>query len=181
MKRYLFDSNVFMEGSDVHYRHAFCQLFWDWILAGHQAGVFFSIDKVKKEIMARQDNNDPLKVWAQQPALSGFFLDSINDALKNVGDLSAMARDPSLRYNKSTIKYKESAISPFVKGHLADIWLIAYAAKHTDFVIVTREVPAPLGTNAIKIPDAAEWVNVTVTQPFPVIARHAINNFTFCP
>ena len=48
--QYLIDSNVFIQAKNLHYRFEFCQGFWDWLIEAHQAGIIFSIQKVKKEL-----------------------------------------------------------------------------------------------------------------------------------
>jgi hypothetical protein len=76
-KPYLLDANVFLEAGNRYYKHSFCQGFWGWIEAGHQAGQFFSVDKVRRELV-NFDKNDPVRQWAEQ-APSSFFLPDLND------------------------------------------------------------------------------------------------------
>lgn len=69
--RYLFDSDVLIASARLHYAPAYCQLFWDWLSAGHKAGLFFSIDKVKGELLDGQQ--DPLNQWVALPEHKKFF------------------------------------------------------------------------------------------------------------
>ncbi|HEB78152.1 MAG TPA: DUF4411 family protein, partial [Methylothermaceae bacterium] len=60
--RYLLDANVFMASNNLHYGLDFCPAFWDWLIDRNQAGQVFSIDKVKDEIEA---GDDELSEWAK--------------------------------------------------------------------------------------------------------------------
>lgn len=67
---YLLDSNVFMQAKNLHYGFDFCPAFWDWIDARATERVVLSIDKVRDELIA---GDDQLSEWAE--ARSGeFFL-----------------------------------------------------------------------------------------------------------
>ena len=47
---YLLDANVFIQAKNLHYGFDFCPAFWDWLLAGNNAGNVFSIEKVGDEV-----------------------------------------------------------------------------------------------------------------------------------
>jgi len=68
-QRYIIDTNVFIQGKNFHYDFGFCTGFWDWIRVGFDAGLFFSIDKVRRELMAGHAT-DPL---TQRPCPRHFF------------------------------------------------------------------------------------------------------------
>ena len=69
MTTYLLDSNIFIQAKNLHYGFDFCPAFWDWIDAAHAAGTVCSIDSVRAELDA---GNDDLATWARQRP-SGFF------------------------------------------------------------------------------------------------------------
>ena len=69
--RYLFDSDVLIGAARLHYSPMFCEAFWAWIVAGHKAGYFYSIDKVKDELL--DGDEDPLQEWSKQAELADFF------------------------------------------------------------------------------------------------------------
>lgn len=171
--RYLFDSDVLITSGKLHYGHAYCQSFWEWIAAGHQNDRFHSIDLVKKEVLAGLNKGDPFYKWITQPALTPFFRNpgTVDDL---VGKLTTMA-------HSSPNKFTHAAIKKFTDTAKADIWLIAYAARHKNFVIVTYEESAPDGKKEIKLPDAAQWLGVKTVKLVDVLNRYAINNFTFRP
>jgi hypothetical protein len=67
---YLLDANVFIQAKNLHYGFDFCPAFWDWIDKAHDKGAVYSVDSVRTELIA---GNDDLAAWANQRA-GGFFL-----------------------------------------------------------------------------------------------------------
>lgn len=169
--RYLFDSDVLISSARLHYHPKFCEAFWDWIAAGHKAGIFYSIDKVRDELL--NGDEDPLSGWAESPLLRDFFQKSIA-SLPYWGPLTAHANDPKRHY-------KESAKSKFLNADKADAWLISHAAHYKDFTIITNEVSQPESKREIKLPDASKWLGVPTTTIHPVLHRFAKANFTYSP
>ncbi len=53
---YLLDSNVLITAKRVHYGLDFCPGFWDWIVAQHEAGQVYSIERVFDELKDQQDD-----------------------------------------------------------------------------------------------------------------------------
>ncbi len=166
--RYLFDSDVLITSARLHYSPSYCQAFWDWLTAGHQAGIFFSIDKVKEELLDGDD--DPLSQWIDTERLKDFFQTS----LPSIGQwkvLSAFANDP-------VRNYKTSAKNKFLDVDKADAWLISHSAHNGDFVIVTNEVSRPEAKADIKLPDAAAWLGVKTIKLHDLLNKYAGHNFT---
>lgn len=169
--RYLFDSDVLIASARFHYSPAYCQIFWDWLAAGHKAGLFYSIDKVKNELL--DGDKDPLNEWAGSDGLANFFQASLS-ALPQWKKISGFALDP--------IKgFTSAAKSKFLDAEKADAWLIAHAAQNGNFVIVTNEVSAPNSKADIKLPDAAAWLGVKTVKLYDILQIHAGHNFTFKP
>lgn len=170
--RYLFDTNVLITAKNFHYSPGFCPEFWDWIVAGHKAGLLFSIDKVRDELL-NGNKEDPLYAWARSETLGGFFLNS-KLATAKWAQLSQWANDPKRGYF-------EAAKAKFLDEGSADAWLIAVAAHEGDFRIITNEVPAPEAKRDIKIPDAAAALGVITIALHEVLAMHALPGFKFKP
>ena len=166
--RYLFDSDVLIASARLHYSPAYCQAFWDWLTAGHKANLFFSIDKVKDELMVGK--TDPLSAWAQAPAMNGFFLPS-DSAIGQWKGLTNFATNPAKQFT-------DGAQKKFLAEDKADAWLIAYAADTGNYVIVTNEVSAPLSKAEIKLPDAAAALQVKSVKLFDIMKLHAGHNFS---
>lgn len=53
---YLLDANVFIAAKNLHYGFDFCPAFWDWLHLAHQQGNVYSIEKVRDELRAGQDD-----------------------------------------------------------------------------------------------------------------------------
>ena len=167
---YLFDSDVLITAKNIHYKPGFCPEFWDWIVAGHKSALFFSIDKVKDELL-NGSKKDVLYGWAQSPDLSGFFLESAHSITKWT-QLSQWANDPQR-------KYIEDAKQKFLNPDSADAWLVAVAANSGKYTIVTNEVPAPESKRDIKLPDAAASLNVKCASLHELLSAHANPGFKF--
>ena len=170
--KFLFDSDVLITAKNLHYPPAVVPEFWDWIEAGHKAGYFYSIDKVKKELL-NGGQSDPLYSWAQKSSLNTYFLDSKPAAAK-WRELSAWATDPAR-------PYLPAAQAKFLDAESADAWLVAYAAMAGDYTIMTNEVAAPESKHTIKIPDAALALGVMTIKLPGLFAVHAAAHFKFKP
>jgi hypothetical protein len=167
--RYLFDSDVLISSARLHYHPAYCEAFWAWLTAGYHAGVFFSIDKVKGELL--DGDEDPLHKWANSDALKGFFQPSLA-SLPLWKKLSVEANDP-------VRDFKMAARTKFLNAEKADAWLIAHAAHNKDFTIVTNEASSPFSKREIKLPDASAWLKIPTTTIHPVLHKFAKANFAF--
>ena len=168
--RYLFDADVLISAKNFHYNPGFCPEFWEWIVVGHSAGLLFSIDKVRDELL-NGSKDDPLYAWARSAPLEGFFLNS-KPATAKWRLLSQWANDPKRGYF-------EAAKAKFLDDESADAWLIAVAAEEGDFRIITNEVPAPESKRDIKLPDAAAALDVKTIALHEVLAPHAGPGFKF--
>lgn len=67
---YLLDSNVFIQAKNLHYGFDFCPGFWDWMVQSNSEGKVFSIEKVKEELFA---GDDELTGWAKVQGDSFFW------------------------------------------------------------------------------------------------------------
>ncbi|MEO6422367.1 MAG: DUF4411 family protein [Candidatus Nitrotoga sp.] len=169
-ERYLIDSDVLITSKNLYYRPDFCQAFWDWIVSGHKAGMLFSVDKVRIELLAGK-KKDRLYAWAQMPELKSFFLPSAAGGPK-WKELAKWA---------TTQHYLAAAQAKFLRVESADAWLIAYAAAQGNYVIVTNEVSAPMSQTEIKLPDASTVLNVKTISMFDLLQKAAHKTFIFKP
>lgn len=81
---YLLDANIFIQAKNLHYGFDFCPAFWDWLELNNAQKKVFSIEKVKDEIDA---GNDELAEWADQQG-SKFFLKPDSKMLSAFGTVS---------------------------------------------------------------------------------------------
>ena len=172
-KKYLFDSDGLITARTRCYQPAFGEAFWSWLDAGHAAGNFFSVDKVREELLAGNQQPSPFKMWVDRPELATFFAESASSIAK-WGVLSAWA-------NAADRKYSQAAKNKFLHPDSADAWLIAKAAQLTGFKVVTLEVPSPESVNVIKLPDAATALGVETISLWDCLGLHAGANFKFVP
>ena len=166
--RYLLDTDVLGTSKRIHYHPDFCQLFWDWVDAGHNGGTFYSVDKVQDELLGGNEK-DLLHQWCKRPDLANFFLPT-KQATAKWGELANWVK---------TKQYLPAALAKFLAVKSADAWLIAYAALSPGWTIVTNEVAAPDAKKDIKLPDAAAALGVKTMNLSQLLKAHAKANFTY--
>jgi hypothetical protein len=166
--QYLLDTDVLVASKRIHYHPDFCQLFWDWVDAGHAHGAFYSVDKVRDELLSG-DETDLLQHWCKRPDLADFFLPT-KQATAKWGELANWAKSK---------QYLPAALAKFLALKSADAWLIAYAASFPGWTIVTNEVAAPAAKRDIKLPDAAAALGVRTINLPQLLRLYAKANFTY--
>lgn len=150
---YLLDANIFIQAKKLHYGFDFCPAFWDWLDTKNADGSVYSIEKVRDELLA---GNDDLSTWAQGRG-AGFFLPPDNATSLSLAAVSTWA---------SSGNYEAAAVSTFLQTG-ADYYLVAQAhALH--HVVVSHEIPSN-STRRIKIPDACLGVSVKVMSPYEML------------
>ncbi|MEF3083191.1 DUF4411 family protein [Luteimonas sp. SMYT11W] len=169
--RYIVDANVFVQGKNFHYDFSFCRGFWDWIEIGHEAGVIFSIRKVRDELL-RGKKGDAAREWALAMPDS-FFLD-------DVADLAVMKEYANvIQWAASNQHYKPQAKNDFADANRADAFLLACAKVH-GYCIVTQEHHNPEKKVSIPIPTAAIALgNIPTRTIFETLRKHAVPTFMF--
>ncbi len=166
--RYLIDSNVFIQAKNFHYRFGFCQGFWEWLTEAHQAGLVFSIDKVRKELNNGK-KDDPVRNWIDELP-DTFFIDDITDSdvIKHYSKI--------MNWVATDTHYTPQAKAEFANADVADAFLVA-AAKAGNFTIVTHEISNPNRKNRVMLPDAAKSFNVSSIMIYDLLSQHATGNF----
>ena len=151
---YLLDANVFITAKNLHYGLDFCPGFWDWLIEANKTGKVFSIEKVRDEIEA---GDDELAEWVSSLD-EGFFLKPDAGTLQAMGEVSNWVTSNG---------YTPSAQNTFFQT--ADYWLIAQALAG-GFVVVTHEKPANT-LNRVKIPNVCVGLGIKVMTPFEMLRR----------
>ena len=165
MTRYLLDSNIFIQSSFLEYRFSFCGGFWDLLKTLHTAGKVFSIRAVKEELTKK---DDPLSQWIK--ALPNeFFHDERTQAAQTY--YKAL-----MNWAVTNPQFTETARTKFASEH-ADPWLVSYAAAN-DMKIVTHERYDQNIKKSVKIPNAAEYVNVECINLYDFLELISENNFS---
>jgi Domain of unknown function (DUF4411) len=151
---FLLDSNVFIEGWKRHYAPDICPGFWDWIAKQESAGTILSIERVREEILRRED---PLAEWVTSRSRA-FFASVDGGVLPHLATLAQWAQAQ---------QYRPDAVAEFLDS--ADYYLIAtaMASNHT---VVTHERPSD-GRRKVKIPEPCIAHNIPYVDPFVMLRR----------
>lgn len=152
-RRYLLDADSFITSHKGPYRLAVCPGYWEWLETAHANGVVFSIDKVRAELLKR---DDWLSAWtAARP--DGFFLPANPDLSPSRAALSTWAYGAH---------YTQQAVDKFFRK--ADYDLVA-RAHQGGFIVVTHEVRDPTATGRVKVPDACDHLQVPCLNPYQML------------
>lgn len=151
---YLLDANIFIEAKNRYYGFDFCPAFWDWILRAHKQGKVFSVDKVKWEIDAIDDE---LKQWASQID-SNFFLPATEAFIEHLGKVEDWITREG---------FEPSARQVFMEK--ADPYLIGYALSQ-NATIVTHEISTD-SKKKIKIPSMCADLGIKSINTFELLRK----------
>ncbi len=149
---YLLDTNVFIQAKNLHYGFDFCPGFWDWLDYANRNGILYSIERVKDELIA---GNDELAEWAKQRD-TNFFLPPDPTVITAFGEVSEWITGQS---------YDQAAINTFLQD--PDYYLVAHALAH-NFIVVTHEVPANT-RKKVKIPNVCIGLGIRHMTPFEML------------
>lgn len=150
---FILDSNVFIEAKNRYYGFDFAPGFWDWLECTQQQSQICSLEAVRKELEARQDE---LSKWAVR-----------NKPLFRKLDQKSAGVFPALTSWAKGQNYSQSAIAKFANNY-ADYELIAYAKAHP-LVLGTHDKSGPNSRTSIKIPDACRAMGVKVVDTFQML------------
>ena len=168
MTKYLIDANVFIQAKNLYYRFDFCEAFWKWVQKAHDAGLVFSIQKVRKELIGG-NKTDPVRLWMEKLP-DDFFLDDVAD--KAVMQEYAKV----MQWAGFNAHYTPQAKAEFARPNVADAFLIAAARQHK-YQIVTQEQSNPAAKKKIYLPDAAHANGVRTVYVYDMLSQHAEDTF----
>ena len=150
---YLVDSNVFIEAKNRYYGFDIAPGFWDWLDGTHAAATACSIEPVRVELVA---GDDELATWA---AARGPYFRPIDGA--------STRQFPLLTEWANSQGFTPGAIAAFTST-AADYYLVAYAKAHGD-TVVTLEKSHPESRKKIFIPDACLALGVPCVDTFAMM------------
>ncbi len=154
-KKYVLDSNVFVEAFQRYYAFDLVPRFWDCLLEQNEAGHLYSIDRVKTEL---DKGKDALTDWATDIFCDAFESTDDPDTIKVYADIMSWA-------------YAERQYTDAARAKLAscaDGWLVAYASVY-DLTVVTHEEYAPEAKANIKIPNICKAFSVDYANTFEML------------
>jgi hypothetical protein len=170
-KKFLLDSNVFIQAKNLHYRFDFCEAFWLWIKQGHAGKILFSIDKVFQELK-QGSKEDLVRKWALEMPPE-FFLPDMKDG----GVMKAYAK--LIKWVHESDHYRDAAKKEFADSSNADAFLLA-VAYNSGYTIVTHEKYNKDTQKKVPIPNIAKEFDIEYIDTFDLLSKHACDTFNFC-
>ena len=165
---YLLDANILITAARDFYNFDFGNNFWDFLVRKAEYNRINSIDKVYDEIIG---GNDRLKEWAKTDFFEHFLDTTEAEVLNNYSELMEWVK-------KQKGKYNPDAIDDFREEGNADPWLIAYAMKNKQrIVIVTFERKVDNIKRKIPIPNVCEEFDIKYCDLYKMLKNL---NFKFC-
>ena len=150
---YLLDANVLIEAKNRYYAFDIAPGFWTWLDRAHAQGLACSIEAVRDELLA---GNDELADWTRQH--SAFFRPLDQATTQHFAPLTAWAKSRN---------FTPAAIAAFT-GNAADYLLVAFAREH-QHTLVTHERPDPNAKARVFIPDACIALGVEYADTFKML------------
>lgn len=157
VRKYLLDTNVFIEAYKRYYSFDFGMQFWDFLVDKAKQGLVASIDRVLDEL---RRTDDPLKQWAEKRFLPFFH--------STQGDCVSEFYKKLVNYVQNSKQYKEEAKMEFMEASNADPWLVAFA-KCNGYIIVTHEVPSPFAKKKVPLPNLCREFDIEFTDTFSML------------
>jgi hypothetical protein len=159
--RYIIDTSVFIQAYRAYYSFSLCPGFWSSLVALHNHGLVFSIDRVLDEICWGYE--DELSIWAKKSMPKTCFLSAAEPAVIGwYAQIQAWAN--------SQPQFTPSARSEFADE--TDAWIVAYAGAR-NMTVVTQEVFSPSIQRKIPIPNIckADAFKVNCLDVFEMLKR----------
>ncbi len=119
-ERYLLETNAFINAKDNYYNPEIIPAFWQWILAGHQQGCFYSIDKVCAEL--KKVKRKTIYANLQLHTLKFFYLQTLMTVLMNMRNYR-FGQIQFGRWVKALTKLTKLMKSLHLKQKLTRFWL----------------------------------------------------------
>lgn len=156
---YLLDANAFIEAKNRWYGFDFCPAYWTWLESMNAAGTVFSIEKIKNEIEAVDDE---LLAWVQTLG-DAFFLQPDEKVMESLTKVNTWAA--------TSTHYDRAAIRTFFD--IADSYLVAHAHAY-GHIVVTQEQKAD-SRKKMKIPNACLELQVEYLDVFRMLRMERAN------
>jgi Domain of unknown function (DUF4411) len=151
---YLMDANTYISAKNQYYGMDFCPAYWDWLDQQFTQGQVASIQLVYDELVKKKDE---LSEWVA----------SHKNHFLSVTDTPTQNKFAEIVQHIYSLPNRNQAnVASFLDG--ADPWLIAKAAT-TGATIVTQEMPVPVDSRKIKIPNICNTFDVQYINSFELL------------
>lgn len=157
---YVLDANVFVQAHRRHYAFEICPGFWDCLIHHHAAARIVSVDRIRAEIGAGDE--DTLEKWVKHTAPKTLFASTATPEV--AANFAAM-----VQWVEATPQFKREAKAQFAQ--VADGWLAAYAQAHPDHVVVTHEEVSPDAKKRVPLPNVCRQFGVAYTDTFAMLKQ----------
>lgn len=150
-RRYILDTNVFIQAKNLWYGFDIAPGFWK-LIEHHGGGKLVSLKCIKDELNQGRAG-DPLVDWVHDRAPAGFFLPHDDAAVS--GEYRAM-----MQWVMANPQFDAAAKAKFAAE--ADCFLAAYAKAHgpANWTVVTQEVYAPEARTKVPLPNVCRQFGV---------------------
>lgn len=155
---YYLDSDVFIAAKNTYYAFSICPGFWKSLIHHHRQGRLFSIDHVRRELLAGRETED-LVQWVKNDVPNEFFRETNEERV-------ITSYQEVMRWIQRNYQYTDDAKAKFATE--ADGWLVAYARVHAG-IVVTNEQPRPNSRSRILLPDVCDHFNVEYHNTFVML------------
>jgi len=165
---FIVDSDVFITAKNAYYAFDICPGFWDSLIALHDAGNVFSLDRIRQELLAGREEED-LVQWVKRDLPDGFFLSTQS------AEVVAAFQEVMLWVQRNP-QYFDNAKAKFATE--ADGSLVAYARVHENIEIVTNEQPSPEARARVLLPHVCNQFDVLYRDTFAMLKSSGVR-YTF--
>lgn len=166
-RRFLLDTNVFVQAHRHYYAFDICPGFWAALLEQHERGRILSLDRVKIEL---DRGKDDLKVWAENTMPKSCFART-----DEPGVVGAFAE--AQNWANSQPQFQVAAKAQFAQA--ADGWLPAYAREH-QFEVVTLEESSATAQKRVPLPNLCIALGVPYVNTFAMLRELGVS-FSWSP
>ena len=157
---YVLDANVFVQAHRHHYAFEICPGFWDCLVHHHQGARIGSIDRIRAEIVAGDE--DALEIWVKTTAPKTLFASTGVPTV--VGNFAAM-----VQWVEAQPQFKREAKDQFAQ--VADGWLAAFAKSRLNHVVVTHEELSLDAKKRVPLPNVCKQFGVEYIDTFTMPKR----------
>lgn len=158
--KYVIDSNILIEAYHRYYAFDLAPKFWAELQSFALSDEVVSIDKVKEEIIA---GNDDLSNWVKTKYSCAFKSTKSLDVANAFAQMQQWAADEVIGNER---RFKDQALSDFAR--VADGWIVAYAQVNS-LIVVTHESYSGMGRSRIVIPEVCNAFGVKFVQTFDML------------
>jgi hypothetical protein len=159
--RFLLDTNCFIEPCNTYYPFCYAPAFWAALIHGHEAGMVFTLNEVKKEITEKKI--DEISNWIGQKGFPATFVQKVTDVtIQRYKEIQNWVGQHPYFSRSEKNKFADKKTDGYLVAH----------AKASNMVIVTQEkfIVDPKATR-IKIPNLCKQFDVECINLFGMLKQ----------